>query len=89
MKKREAEEKKAADKVRVQMDREAKKQKAEIDRKFRETKKAVDEAISMRNRLQEFQDANQNARMALLNQLSTVDKDKQTVPHAAEFACTL
>ena len=39
------------------MDREAKKQKAEIDRKFRETKKAVDEAISMRNRLQEFQDA--------------------------------
>jgi hypothetical protein len=29
--------------------------------------------------VQEFQDANQNARMALLNQLSTVDKDKQTV----------
>ena len=39
------------------MDREAKKQEAEIARKFRETKKAVDEAISMRNRLQEFQDA--------------------------------
>jgi hypothetical protein len=29
--------------------------------------------------VQEFQDANQNARMALLNQLSTVDKDKQGV----------
>ena len=39
------------------MDREAKKQEAESARKFRETKKAVDEAISMRNRLQEFQDA--------------------------------
>ena len=39
------------------MGREAKKQEAEIAKKFRETKKAVDEAISMRNRLQEFQDA--------------------------------
>ena len=39
------------------MGKEAKKKEADIARKFRETKKACDEAISMRSRLQEFQDA--------------------------------
>ena len=44
------------------MVRDAKKQEADNAKKFREAKKAVDEAISMRNRLQEFQDAMANNR---------------------------